>query len=40
MRFHIDGLVPALLTPFTKDGKRVDYDKACALAAGHGDPLE
>ena len=32
MNFHIEGVVPALLTPFTKNGERVDYDKACALA--------
>jgi len=33
MRFRIEGLVPALLTPFTKNGAQVDYDKACALAS-------
>jgi len=32
MKFRLKGLVPALLTPFTKDGAEVDYDKACALA--------
>ena len=32
MRFRIEGLVPALLTPFSKNGAQVDYDKACALA--------
>jgi len=38
MKFHIEGLVPALLTPFTKRGD-IDYDSACALAerlAGQG----
>jgi len=29
---NISGVFPALLTPFTKGGKSVDYDKACALA--------
>jgi len=32
MKFSLEGLVPALLTPFTKGGAQVDYDKACALA--------
>lgn len=39
MKFHIEGLVPAMLTSFTKNGERVDYEKACALAvrlAGQG----
>lgn len=33
MRFDIQGVIPALLTPFTKGGKSVDYDKAAAHAA-------
>ncbi len=32
MKFHLEGVIPALLTPFTKGGKTVDYDRACALA--------
>lgn len=32
MKFRLEGLVPALLTPFTKGGAHVDYDKAGALA--------
>lgn len=28
----IHGVFPALLTPFTKGGAKVDYDRACALA--------
>src|SRR3990167_1986906 len=32
MKFRLEGLVPALLTPFTKGGAQVDYDRACALA--------
>jgi 4-hydroxy-tetrahydrodipicolinate synthase len=32
MRFQLEGIIPAMLTPFTKGGKHVDYDKACALA--------
>jgi dihydrodipicolinate synthase/N-acetylneuraminate lyase len=39
MSFHLEGVIPALLTPFSKDGSRVDYGKACALAdrlAGQG----
>ena len=32
MRFRLEGVIPALLTPFTKDGEQVDYDQACALA--------
>ena len=33
MKFHLEGVIPALLTPFTKNGKLVDYEKAGALAA-------
>lgn len=33
MKFHLEGVFPALLTPFTKGGVKVDYDKACAHAA-------
>lgn len=39
MRFHLEGVIPAIVTPFTKNGERVDYDRACALAdrlAGQG----
>ncbi|MBI5094408.1 MAG: dihydrodipicolinate synthase family protein [Candidatus Hydrogenedentes bacterium] len=32
MNFHLEGIFPALLTPFTKGGVRVDYSKACKLA--------
>ena len=32
MKFSLQGVIPALLTPFTRNGKHVDYDKACALA--------
>jgi len=32
MRFKMGGIYPAILTPFTKNGKQVDYDKACAYA--------
>ena len=32
MKFHLEGVIPALLTPFTKIGKHVDYEKAGALA--------
>ena len=39
MKFRLEGVIPALLTPFTKNGERPDYEKACALAlrlAGQG----
>jgi dihydrodipicolinate synthase/N-acetylneuraminate lyase len=32
MSFHLEGVIPALLTPFTKGGKQVAYEQACALA--------
>jgi dihydrodipicolinate synthase/N-acetylneuraminate lyase len=32
MRFNIKGVIPALLTPFTKGGQEVDLDKAAAHA--------
>jgi dihydrodipicolinate synthase/N-acetylneuraminate lyase len=32
MQFYLEGVIPALLTPFTEGGKSVDYDKARALA--------
>ena len=32
MPFIQGGVIPALLTPFTKGGKQVDYDKAAGLA--------
>ena len=32
MKVPLPGVMPAILTPFTKGGKSVDYDKACALA--------
>lgn len=33
MKFQIGGVIPAILTPFTKGGKSVDYDRAKALAS-------
>lgn len=39
MKFALEGVIPALLTPFAKNGGPVDYEKACALAerlAGQG----
>lgn len=32
MKVNLDGIMPAMLTPFTRGGERVDYDKACAVA--------
>lgn len=32
MRVKIDGIMPAIFTPFTRGGKEVDYDRACAYA--------
>lgn len=32
MPSRIEGVFPALLTPFTKGGAKVDYDRACGLA--------
>lgn len=32
MKVNLDGISPAIVTPFTKGGAHVDYDKACALA--------
>jgi 4-hydroxy-tetrahydrodipicolinate synthase len=32
MKVNLDGISPAIVTPFTKGGKSVDYDKACAVA--------
>jgi 4-hydroxy-tetrahydrodipicolinate synthase len=32
MRFKMGGIYPAILTPFTKNGKNVDYEKSCAYA--------
>ena len=32
MKFRLEGVIPAIVTPFTKNGKEIDYDKACALA--------
>lgn len=32
-RSKIEGIFPALLTPFTKGGVKVDYDRACGLAS-------
>jgi len=32
MRFQIEGVLPALLTPFTHNGVRVDHERAAALA--------
>ena len=39
MRFRLEGVFPAMVTPFTKNGEQVDYDRAAALAtrlAGQG----
>lgn len=33
MKFTIEGIIPAMVTPFTKGGKSVDFEKAAALAA-------
>lgn len=33
MRFELSGILPALLTPFTRGGTKVDYEKACAFAS-------
>lgn len=30
-RFSLEGVIPAMLTPFTRNGARVDYDRAAAL---------
>ena len=32
MKFELKGVIPAILTPFTKGGKQVDFDRAAALA--------
>ncbi len=32
MKICFEGIFPALLTPFTKGGRDVDYDQACGLA--------
>lgn len=32
MQFKFEGIVPAILTPFTQGGKSVDYDRAAAFA--------
>lgn len=32
MTVKLEGIMPAIVTPFTKGGKDVDYDKACGLA--------
>lgn len=32
MRFALEGILPAIITPFTRGGARVDYEKACAFA--------
>jgi len=32
MRFKLEGIMPAIVTPFTRGGKEVDYDVACAWA--------
>jgi dihydrodipicolinate synthase/N-acetylneuraminate lyase len=34
MQFKIEGIVTAMLTPFTKGGEHVDYDKIGPLAEG------
>ncbi len=34
MRFKLDGIVAAMVTPFTKNGEFVDFDKVGALAEG------
>lgn len=33
MRLMISGIIPAIVTPFTKGGEHVDYEKAYALAS-------
>lgn len=33
MRFKLSGILPALLTPFTRGGGNVDYEKACSFAS-------
>lgn len=32
MKFKVDGIISAMVTPFTRDGEYVDYDKVGALA--------
>jgi 4-hydroxy-tetrahydrodipicolinate synthase len=32
MQFDVQGVIPAMVTPFTRGGKNVDYDKACGVA--------
>lgn len=32
MKFTLNGITPAMLTPFKKGGEKIDFDKACALA--------
>ncbi len=32
MDLKLEGIISAILTPFTKNGVKVDYEKACALA--------
>ena len=32
MHLKLEGVISAILTPFTKNGAKVDYEKACALA--------
>ena len=33
MQSRLTGILPALLTPFTRGGAKVDYEKACAFAS-------
>lgn len=32
MKKKLEGVIPAMITPFTKNGKKVDYDKVCGVA--------
>ena len=32
MKFELKGIIPAILTPFTKGGKQVDFERAASLA--------
>lgn len=32
MKFTLNGVIPAMITPFKKGGEEIDFDRACALA--------
>lgn len=32
MKFTLNGIIPAMVTPFKKGGEKIDFDRACALA--------